>query len=172
MRRRALGLAVWMVAATAALAVALDLGPRERDLALAAYLDFVCALVLGALAATVGSSLPSSRALHGGRRPARAPTPQRPEQLASVERQCDRGKGSELELSARFLALVEQIVSAVLARRRGVSLEREPGRSRGIVGERVWSLVTVDSRARPPAAPRRTLEELGNVVDDLEAIEG
>ena len=171
MRRRVLRLGALWIAATAALAVALDLGPHDRSLALAAYFDLVCTIALGGLAATIVSSLPGSRALNRGRRQAREPKPARPEQLASLERPLSGPERADFELPARVIALIHQIASASLARRRGTALEREPERAREIVGEHVWSLVADGGpSARPAVGSRLTLTELGIVVDDLEAI--
>jgi hypothetical protein len=170
-RRNAIRVAVLWLAATVALALALDRGPHERGLALAAYLDFVCMLALAGVAATIASVLPAARVLHRApRRPRTAPMPPRPEPLATLERELGGSEHEGFELPARFIALVRQIAAAALARRHGVVLEREPGRARELLGERVWNVIRDD----PPPPERLVsglpLAEFGVIVDDLEAV--
>jgi hypothetical protein len=167
-RRLAFRLAAVGLAATVALAVALDAGAHRRDLALGAYLGLVCALVLVWLAATVASVLPAARELHrarSGERPEKRP---RPQQLEWLERQVYDAQDAGYELPAQFRPVVRGIATAALARRHGVVLEQDPARARSLVGDRVWELLSEEKpEGRASELPAGWFRAL---VDDLEAI--
>ncbi len=115
----------------------LALGPSVRGKALAGYLAFLTAVLVAAAARTIGRSLPPAPALLG-RRP-RAPRPEKPPkltQIASIESRVSRGYGSAGGVTSHFRPLLVQVVSAELARKHGVVLEKQPERARALLGPR------------------------------------
>jgi hypothetical protein len=143
-----------LLTGTVALGVALDLGPHDRALAMSAYLDFVCAVLLICIARTIRTSLPPGAELRRAHRQ-RHSRASRPDQLAWLERQV----GDE----RYFRPLAERIASATLARKHGIVLEREPGRARALLGERLWSFIRPGERQRDVDVRR--------AIEDLEAIQ-
>ena len=144
MRRFAFRLAVVALVATVALVLALDLGTRHQGLIVELYLDLLCALVLVGLVVAARSALPASRALHRARRRPPTEKPERPQQLAWLERQVRAGRGSAVELSPQFRPVVRSIASAALLRSHGIVLDRSPDRARELLSERLWVLVRPD----------------------------
>jgi hypothetical protein len=157
------------VAATVALAIALGFGPHTRSLALAAYLDFLCALVVIGLAATIRSTFPPAPD-PPRRRHRRRPEPRPPEQVDWVERQLGFARSSGRELHVYFRPLVAQIAAALLAREHGIGAGREPEWPRELVGEHVSELIRQDRPEPDRHAPGLSLQELRQLVDELEAI--
>jgi len=154
--------------ATVALGVALALGPRDRGLALVAYLDFVCALLLVGLARSISRALP--RHARRGRDHAPQAGAAQVEQSDWVERRLRLAQTSADELHRHFRPIVVEIAAAELARKHGVVLEREPARARALVGERLWELIRPDRT--PPSERGRGLrpDELRDLVADLEEL--
>jgi hypothetical protein len=162
MMRRLLATAT---AATAALGVALALGPHDRELALAAYVDFLCALLLFGLARAICAALPPQ-----ARRPKaveRAAAGQI-EQSDWLERQLRLAQASADELHRHFRPVVVQVAAAQLARKHGVALEREPARVRALVGERLWELIRPDRPPPPERGRGLRTEELRRLIAELE----
>ena len=158
MRGRLLGA---LIVGTLAFGIALGLNGHERALATAAYLDFVCAVLVLA-SATVMRSLGVSGAFLGRARRPRPQLEQRPAQLQWVDRQ--------LGSAQTLRPLVTQIAAVALERGHGVVSEREPERARALVGEQVWALID-PAGAQPSALPARTRrDELERLVADLEAL--
>jgi hypothetical protein len=162
-----LRLLVVAASATVALGVALALGSHERELALVAYVDFVCALVLFGLARAICGSLPPHARRH--ETIARAAGPEI-EQSAWLDRQLRLAQASADELHRHFRPLVVQLAAAQLARKHGVVLEREPARARALVGEHLWELIRPDRPA--PAEHGRGLRsnDLRRLIAELEEL--
>jgi hypothetical protein len=158
-------LAAAALAATAALAYVVDVDTRRRGLAVEIYLDVLIGLLLVALVAAIRSALPAGRELHRARRPRRARTDTRPQQLEWLERQVGVSRPAGSELPPQLPPLVRAIASAALARRHGVTLERDPDRARELVSDRIWQLIRPDDPVTelPPGGLRA-------LVADLEAI--
>jgi hypothetical protein len=150
------------IAGTVAFGLALGLNRHERALATAAYLDFVCAVLLISCAAAIGSAaLPF--ASHLGRKRGTSPALEpRPDQLEWIERQ--------LASAQTLRPLVVQIVSVALERNHGIVSEREPTRARALVGDRIWALIDPDIAVPASFTSRGHRDELGRLIDDLEAI--
>jgi hypothetical protein len=152
-------------AATVALGVALALGPHDRELALVAYVDFLCALLLYGLARATCGSLPAQ-----ARRPkdiARA-APSPIEQSDWLERRLGLAQASADELHRHFRPVVVEVAAAQLARKHGVELERDPDRAHALVGERVWELIRPDRPAPPQRGRGLRAEELRRLIAELE----
>jgi hypothetical protein len=151
--------------ATVALGVALALGPHDRELALVAYVDFLCALVLVGLARAIGGALPPQ-----ARRPkvvARAGGSQI-EQSDWLERRLHLAQASADELHRHFRPVVVQVAAAQLARKHGVALEREPARAQALVGEHLWELIRPDRPAPPERGRGLRSDELRRLIAELE----
>jgi len=162
------GLLATAAVATVALGVALALGPHDRGLAFVAYLDFVCALLLIGLAQSICRALPRQ----ARRRRAHAPraAAAQVEQSDWVERRLRLAQTSADELHRHFRPIVIEIAAAELVRKHGVVLEREPGRARALVGERLWELIQPDRPAPPGRGRGLRPDELRDLVADLEAL--
>jgi hypothetical protein len=164
-RRLILRLAVAALAATVAMVLVLDLGARRKGLVVAVYLDVLFGLLLVGVVVGLRRALPAATELHRRRRQRSVEKQQRPQQLAWLERQVGDARDAGFELPAQFRTVVRSIASAALARRHGIVLDRDPERSRVLVGERVWQLIRPDDPATdlPPGGFKA-------LVADLEAI--
>jgi hypothetical protein len=150
---------------------ALTSGPHQWALELAVYLVFLCALVLLGLVVWTCSALPLAEQLFVHAGAPRPVEPSRLRQLAWMEQQLNGACDNAFELRTRFVPLVRQIASAILARRHGVVLEREPHRAAGLLGERLGGLLDADWE---PAGGRfgrgLPIDELRRVIEELEAL--
>lgn len=145
----------------------LALGPSVRGKALAGYLAFLTAVLVAAAARTIGRSLPPAPALLG-RRP-RGPRPEKPPkltQIASIESRVSRGYGSAGGVTSHFRPLLVQVVSAELARKHGVVLEKQPERARALLGPRLRQLVDPEVTVSAPL----DANELRRVIEEVEQI--
>jgi hypothetical protein len=154
--------------ATVALGAALALAPHERRLALVAYVDFACALLLFGLARAVCRTLPPQ-----ARRARVAPGSAEPpiEQSDWLDRQLHFARASAEELHRSFRPVVVQVAAAQLARKHGVALEREPDRARSLVSERLWELIRPDRPTPQKRGRGLRPEELERVIAELEELQ-
>jgi hypothetical protein len=158
-KARLLGIAI---AGTIAFGIVLGRNQHERALAGAAYLDFLCAVLLIAVASVVASAaVPAGR--HLGRQPraARAPE-QRPYQLELIELQ--------LASAQTLRPLVVQIASAALERTHGLLAEREPSRARAVVGDRTWALIDPEAAETDRRGSHLGRDELRGLIRELEEL--
>lgn len=154
--------------ATVGFAIAFAAAPGRRALTVAAYVLALSALAVAGLVATVSAVLPPARVRR--KRPAAAA--EKPlAQLESIESALQFGKASSFDLHYRLRPLIQEVVAARLARRRGINLVHQPDRARSVLSERVWELVRPD---REPPVDRFDKgwsdAELRAVVHELEAI--
>jgi hypothetical protein len=160
------------VAATAALAGAVQLAPEHAPLAVAAWL-----LLLGALVAQVAVGWvqlayppppPSGFDLALAARQAPPPPPA---PLQALGRLLTLASASGLHAHTRLRARLRPVAADRLAWYHGIDLDRQPGPARAVLGETLWALVRPD----PGPAPDRdaagpTPAALAAVVDALEGL--
>lgn len=147
--------------------VALVVGGHSGAVALAAYLGLLTALLVAAAANSLGRSLPPAPPLLGRppRRRAKNAT-QKLEQLAWIESLVSRAYGSSGGV-ARLRPLLVQVASAELERAHGVSLERQPVRTREFLTDPLWQIVAGHEASLPASLE---VEELRRLIDGLEEI--
>jgi hypothetical protein len=149
------------------LVVVLALGPTVRGKALAGYLASLTAVIVVAAARAIGRSLPPAPQLLG-RRP-RVPgqaSPAKLTQIATIESCVSRGYGSSGGVTSHFRPLLVQVVSAELARKHGVVLEKQPGRAMELLGPRLRQLVDPELAVSAPL----DVNELRRVIEEVERI--
>ena len=163
--------AVTVLAATAGVVIALLLAGWAHGLALLAYVLFLGAVALAALAGQLSGALPPAR--RSGQLPG-AP-PERADaigQLEMIRRVLGAAGWSAGELHHRLAPMVREVAAARLSRRHGVDLDRQPERARALIGGgRVWELVR-PGRERPDDWRARgwSRQELEALLDELEGI--
>ena len=164
---RTLGLAA---TATAGVLIAIALAGAERGLALYAYLLLLCALALALLRQRIRASFPVAIPLESRvRKP--ASRDERIQQLEALSQRIAAAETSTFDLHYRLRPVLRQIVAARLARRHGVDLDRDPERSRMLVGEELWELVRPD-REPPEERFARGLSnrQVDGLIDRVEAL--
>jgi hypothetical protein len=155
------------VLAVGGLAGVLALGPGARGKALAGYLAFLTAVLVAAAARAIGRSFPPAPALLGRRaRPPRPEAPKKLPQIASIENRVSRGYGSADGVAKHFRPLLIQVVSAELARKHGVLLEKQPERARALLGPELRALVDPSVTVSEPL----DVHELRRVIEEVERI--
>ena len=161
----------WGLLATAAAGIAALASSGAHAIVLDVYLLCIGAVVLLALVRTTRAHASAKRtspfdaALAAMRKaPAAAGEP-------ALAHEVEFSTYNAFYFHQRLRPLLRDIAAHRLRSRYGVELQTEPGRARGLVGGRAWDAVRPD--AQPPAARMAsgpTVEELGVVVDQLEAI--
>jgi hypothetical protein len=162
----------WLAAlAGAVVAVVAWISPGNRALALDVYV-----LVAGALGLLALARVARAAESRGGSRLDEAladdaPGPERPLELARLERVVSLSLASGFDFHYRLRPILREIADHRLRRRRGSGLDDASPVARDALGERTWDLLRTD---RPAPADRQArelrLDELGGVVDDLERI--
>ena len=172
MRRRAAKLAGVAIAVGLALAAVAAVLPVPRARVLDAYILFVGGLVLLALVqVTRGEDYSTADSPYERALRRREPPPNRPAQLARIERTVALAAASSFDLHYRLRPLLREIAAHRLASRRGVDLDGAPAEARAVLGEELWDLVRPDreppddrlARGLPLARVRSALAALERV---------
>jgi hypothetical protein len=87
-------------------------------------------------------------------------------QIAAIESRLSRGYGSAAGVSSHFRPLLVQVVSAELARKHGVVLEKQPERAQQLLGPRLRQLLDPATTLSAPLGAK----ELGLVIEEVEQI--
>jgi hypothetical protein len=161
-----------MLLPTAALAVTFVLAPGRVELAVHVYVLVMLAaglaLTVAAISSAHGADEPSSFDHALQRRHAR---PERPPELARLEREAALAQSSAFDLHYRLRPVLREIAAGLLAWRHGVDLDRDRGRASELLGSETWQLVRPD---RPPPhdrlGPGIDADTLHRVVASLEAL--
>ncbi len=170
MKRDLFGAARLLVVATLALGAVAAFGPGRIGLAVRIYALLLCAVALSLALAALRRAYPRASAL----RPARAGVDARrrpPPSLARLEHETAIGVAGSFDLHRRLAPRLRRIALGLLAARRRISLDGEPGTARAALGDETWELVRQDrprpvdrlARGVPPAT-------LARVVDSLERL--
>jgi hypothetical protein len=99
------------------------------------------------------------------------PLPERPAELARLEREVYLSLGSSFYLHHRLRPLLREAAAHRLLLRHGVDAERRPDAAKAIVGDRAWAWLRAD-RPEPTDrwAPGPPLGELRDLIDAIERI--
>jgi len=172
MRRRLLVALEALAVPTLLLVVGIVLAPGRASLVAHIYVVVVGGGVLFALAVRLARSLHAQRPspFELGLVPHREPA-MRIQQLEQLEREVTLGSQSAWDLHARLAPTLRQTAAALLSTRRGIDLEREPGRAADVLGHEVWELVRPD-RSPPDDRhqPGVDLARLDRTLDTLERL--
>jgi hypothetical protein len=156
--------------ATLAFGVVVAFAPGRTELAVRVYVLTLCGVVLAIALAVLRRAYPQATPLRGSSSGARH-VRSRPASLTRLEDVVALGVAGAFDFHRRLRPRLRAITGGLLATRRGVSLDDDPGRSRQIVGDETWDLVRRD---RPPPQDRLArglpLQDLDRVVDSLERI--
>lgn len=165
---RATGL---LLVATIGVVLALLLAGSADGLALLAYVLFLAALALTVLVDRLQEALPPARELDRLlSRPSRREEPIG--QLETLTRVLSSATWSQRDVHYRLRPATREIASALLSRRYGVDLDRQPERARALLGDGVaWELARPD-RDPPEDGYGRgwSRRELAELLEELEAI--
>lgn len=143
--------------------------PEHRGLAAHAYVLFVAALAVRALALEIVSMLPAPRRRRGLRR--RASAPDLPSELSRLATSLAMSTTWATELYYRVRPALREIAADRLDARRGTSLDGDPEAARSALGEQAWALLRPDlSVPEDRFGPGLSLAELEQIVTSLEAV--
>jgi hypothetical protein len=155
---------------TAALAFVVAFVPGRASLALRVYGLLVGIVVLAYGVRALVRAFPPATPLRPAARRSGQRSPQ-PETLERIEQEAVLGVAGAFELHHRLRPRLRSLAAGLLATRRRLSLERDPGAARTALGETTWDLVRLD---RPPPEDRLArgvpASELRAVVESLERL--
>ncbi len=144
--------------------------PGRTEIAIRVFALILSAAVLLLAVASLRRAFPPAAPLRPKRRRER-PSRDTPESLARLEARTTLGAAGAFDLHYRLRPRLRELASELLAARRGVALDAEPGRARAVLGEEAWELVRED---RPPPEDRLArgvpIRDLDRVVESLERI--
>lgn len=171
-RRRIGGAIAAALVGAVPLVVFLVVVPGSRAIALDVYLLYLGAVLMLALVqATRETERPDPHAPFA-RALVRRPRPrERLHQLTRQEREVGLSVDAAFDLHVRLRPTLRMVARHRLAARRGIDLDRQPERSREVLGEEAWELVRPE---RPPPDDRFArgipLDRLRTIVESLERI--
>jgi len=171
-RRLALRLVLIAAAVGVVLVVVALAADVPRGHLVDAYVLFVGALVLlGLVRATAASAPSQGGSTFDAARRARPRSPERPPELAKLEREVVLASTSAFDVHFRLRPLLRDVAEHRLASRRGLDLGSGSASVRGALGPELWEIVRPD---RPPPrerlAPGLPLPRLRAALDVLERI--
>jgi hypothetical protein len=136
---------------TIALGVALALAPTRATLEVHVWLLVVLSLGLIAFLVAGQAAFPRTpSAFTASLR--RVPVDEaRPGSLLHLERTASMAGSAAFDVHFRLRPTLRELATELLSARRGIDLDREPDRSRAVLGDETWDLVRPD---RPPPADR------------------
>lgn len=163
--------AVLLLIATIGVVLALLLAGSAHGLALLAYVLFLAALTLTILVERLQIALlPAPELDHLLARPPRREEPI--EQLETLTRVLSSASWSQRDVHYRLRPATREIATALLSRRYGVDLDRQPERARALLGDGVaWELARPDRQPPEDGYGRGwSRHELAELLEELEAI--
>lgn len=97
--------------------------------------------------------------------------PERPQQLAQLEREVGLGIANAFDLHQRLRPTLRETAAGLLQARRGIDLDAQPERAREVLGEDAWEIVRAD-RPMPidRAARGADLATVDRLIAALEAL--
>jgi hypothetical protein len=164
---------VLVVVGALALATCTVLFPGRRDIAVDAYVLFLGALGLAGAARVTRAATPHVHAptLDDTLDDPLDPLPERPAELAKLEREVYLSVGTSFYLHHRLRPLLREVAGHRLLIRHGVDLDARPEAAERILGATAWSWLRPDRpEPRDRWAPGPPLGELRAVVDAIEDI--
>ena len=170
--RRALQLSRFPLFLTVVLAVVLLAAPGRARLVLHVYELVLVAFVLAHLLAALRRSLPPRTAsAFDAALSRRGQRVQRIPELERMEREVSLGLATAFDLHYRLRPRLRRIASELLAARRGIELDANPGAARRALGEEAWEIVRGDREPpRERYAEGLDIATLRRAVTALEAL--
>jgi hypothetical protein len=160
-----------LVLATLGVLFVLLFVPGRLELAIRVFALIVCGVALAVLVSALRRAYPRVTPLR--RATSRPDGAKRdvPETLDRLEQEVALGVAGSFDLHHSLRPRLRSIASELLAVRRRVSLDGDPGQARALLGEETWDLVRSD-RPRPEDRLARGLpaEAAARVVDSLERV--
>jgi hypothetical protein len=159
-----------LVLPTIALVAVVTLFPGRAELATRIYALLFSGLVLVFALAALRRRYPPATPLRP-RRPRVGDELVRPPTLVQIEQETALAACGPLELHLRLRPRLRALAAALLAAKRGVSLDRDADSAREILGDDTWELVRED-RPPPPERTRGRVSSatLERFVDSLERV--
>jgi hypothetical protein len=155
--RRAWRVAELLVPPTIGLGVALVLARDRAELEVHVWLLVVLALVVLAFLSAVRSAYPTTPSPFATSLRQPRPARERPGALVRLEREVSMAGSAAFDVHYRLRPALVELAAGLLSSRRGIDLQREPGRAQAVLGDDVWELVRPD-RPQP-------LDHLGAGID-------
>jgi hypothetical protein len=172
-RRLFTGWTTLIVLGAATLGVVAFLAPGRRHLAVDAFVLYLGALGLAAAGRATRDATPDvhSSTLDDELDDPLDAVPERPAELARLEREVYLSCGSSFYLHHRLRPLLREVAGHRLLMRHGVDLDARPESAETILGATAWSWLRPDRpEPRDRWAPGPPLAELTAVVDAIEGI--
>lgn len=170
MRRYLFRAARLLVLPTIAVAFVLAFLPGRAELAARIYALVVAAVALGLMITALRQGYARESSLRPSSR-RRAATREVPETLARIEQEVFLGTAGSFDLHFRLRPRLRELAGELLATRRGIDLDREPGRVRQLVGDTAWDLIQADRPAPEDRLARGiAIRDLDHVVESLEGL--
>ena len=169
--RRAWSVTQLVLFPTVGLVIALILAPQRATLAIHVWLLVVLGLGLIAFLAVVVTAYPPTPSLFDASLRRRPPARERPGSLSRLEREVSMAGSAAFDVHFRLRPAITELASDLLSARRGIDLERDPGRAHAALGDDVWELVRPD-RPQPAERHGSGIDEaqLGRIVTALEQL--
>jgi hypothetical protein len=157
--------------ATAVLLALVVAIPSRRALFGAVYVLFLGAITVGKLVGSFRTLQPEPWRRSPFERDSEKP--EQPQPIAELER-IDRlvvlGAANEFDLHYRLRPLLRQLAGDRLYGRYGVELDSDPDRSRQLLGDQLWELVSPDRQVGRRKGPGLASEDLAEHIDRLEKL--
>jgi len=158
------------VAVSAWAGIVLVLAPGRGSLVGHVWLVLVLAIALAAALSALLDAVPRRPSAFDAAFQPAARTRARPAPLERAEREVALGRGTAFDVHYRLRPSLRAVAAGLLLRR-GVDLERSPGRAAELVGPDVWELIRPDRPAPDDrAATGIPLDALERAVDELERL--
>ena len=171
MSARLLRAARVVVPATIAVALALAALPSHAGVVVRVWLLVVVGLAAATGLGALRRSYPTEPGPFDHRSPRGDAPLQRFSSLVRVEREVTLAATSAHDVHFRLRPTVRTTAAELLSARRGVALDRQPERSRELLGDETWELVRADRPAPDaPRGPGLDRAALDTVVTSLEAL--
>lgn len=171
MRSTAIRIGIGASLATAVLVVLAIAFPGQRPLFFGVYVLVLGAFVLSALVGSFRTLRPGAwERSPFDRRPDRPEPALAIDELARIDRLVVLGGSNAFDLHYRLRPLLRDLAADRLSAGHGVSLDREPERAQGLLGEELWELVRADREVGRRTGPGVAPAELAGFVERLERL--
>ncbi|MGH3102923.1 MAG: hypothetical protein ACRDN6_02350 [Gaiellaceae bacterium] len=128
-------------------------------------------LLVGLVRATSAAGHADERSLYERALRRRHRSPERPRELAKIEREVVLSAASSFDVHFRLRPILREVAAHRLASRRGADLDAGSPETRAVLGDELWELVRPDCEAPDDRfAPGLPLARLRGVLDRLERI--
>jgi hypothetical protein len=167
----AIRLGVAVALATVALLVLVAVVPSRRGLFAGIYVLFLGAIALGKLVGSFRTLEPEAWARSPfEREPEQAEQPPPIPELERIDRLVVLGAANEFDLHYRLRPLLRKLAGDRLYGHYGFELDGDPERSRQLLGEELWELVSAERKVGRRTGPGLPAAQLAHHVERLEAL--